>query len=225
MIYGPNFDRFIAFLYQAGGSVLSEDRTQITIDSEQTRQALEYYYGLYRDGLAAAPGDVGAAWPGDAFAKDLGAIVFEGPWLLPFMVENNPEKQYQVVEMPAGPAGQATMAFTVAWGINARTSVPDAAWQVISYLTGAEGMQAWTTSTGLLPARQALVDAYNAAFPDRTAFLAGAAYAHPFQFGRGGLKFNNDANQELQGLFAEQMDVDETVTRLAERAAQDIRLT
>jgi len=35
------------------------------IDSPEAKTALDYYYGLYHDGLATTPDDIGAQWPGD----------------------------------------------------------------------------------------------------------------------------------------------------------------
>nr|MBA2247499.1 extracellular solute-binding protein [Chloroflexia bacterium] len=49
----PSFDRFVMFLFQAGGSVTNADVTATTLDSPETTEALEFYYGLYRDGLSA----------------------------------------------------------------------------------------------------------------------------------------------------------------------------
>lgn len=224
IVYAPSLARYIAFLYAGGGRVLSEDGSQVAINTPEAKAALDYYYGLYNDGLAATFTDIGAEWPGAAFATNSGSIVFEGNWLLPFLAENAPDKQFAVAEMPAGPAGKATMAFTVCYAINAASEVKDAAWTLVSYLTGPEGMAAWSASSGLLPSRPALAQAYLDKFPDRGAFLAGGDYARPWQFGPGGEKFNLDADAELQALFSGQGSTEEVLTRLEEKATEDIRL-
>ncbi|MGH2561837.1 MAG: extracellular solute-binding protein, partial [Thermomicrobiales bacterium] len=110
--YGANFDRFIAFLYAGGGRIISEDGTAIVLDSKETRAALDFYYGLYRDGIVTTPADAGAGWAGDAFAKQFADIVFEGNWMFPHLQTNAPDLSFAVAEMPAGPAGKSTMAFT-----------------------------------------------------------------------------------------------------------------
>lgn len=224
IVYAPSLARYIAFLYAGGGRVLSEDGSRVAINSPEAKAALDYYYGLYSDGLAATFTDIGAEWPGAAFATNAGSIVFEGNWLLPFLAENAPDKEFQVAEMPAGPAGKATMAFTVCYAINAASEVKDAAWTLVSYLTGPEGMAAWSDSSGLLPSRPALTQAYLEKYPDRNAFLAGGEYAQPWQFGQGGEKFNLDADAELQGLFSGQGSTEEVLARLEEKATEDIRL-
>jgi len=224
IVFGPNFDRYIAFLYQGGGMVIAEDGSAITIDSPEALAALDYYYGLYADGLATTFTEVGAQWPGDAFAKGLAAIVFEGPWLIGFMAESAPQKPYGIAEMPAGPGGQATMAFTQAYGVNASSEVQDAAFQVIAWMTGVEGMTQWSTGFGVLPSRPEVAAVYLEQFPEREPFLVGGEYARPWALGPGGERFNTEANNELQALFAGQQDTATTLANMQSRAEEFIRL-
>jgi multiple sugar transport system substrate-binding protein len=220
----PDFARFIVFLYQAGGAVIGPDGS-VVIDSPETRQALDYYYGLYQDGLAATPADVGAQWPGDAFAKDLGVIVFEGNWMFPFLAVTAPDKRFLIAELPAGPAGKATMGFTVSYSINANTTVPEPAWELVTYLTGPEGMAKWTDLGLAMPSRPALAEAWIATYPEREPYLAGGDYARPWQLGPGGQAFFQDANAILEAVFAGQTEPQDAVTQLAERAKADIKIT
>ena len=138
IILPPDFARFIAFLYQAGGAVLGPDGS-VAIDSPETRRALDYYYGLYQDGLAATHTDVGAQWPGDAFAKDLGVIVFEGNWMFPFLEANAPDKPVAIAELPAGPAES-----TRAWGAE-RSCTPAAGGAPMPAASNAPGP--WTAAS------------------------------------------------------------------------------
>jgi multiple sugar transport system substrate-binding protein len=224
IVLPPDFARFIAFLYQAGGEILDAEG-QVVLASPATLQALDYYYGLYRDGLAATHADVGAQWPGDAFAKDLGAIVFEGNWMFPFLEASAPDKPFQVAELPAGPAGQATMAFTVSYSINANTEVPDQAWELVSYLTGPEGMARWTDLGLAMPSRPALAEAWIAQYPEREPYLASGPYARPWQLGPGGQAFYQDANAVLEAVFAGQTSTEDAVAELAAAAVEDITVT
>jgi len=219
-----DFARYLAFHYQAGASVFNEDETEITINSEEAATALDFYYGLYRDGLATTPADAGADWPGDGLAKGFADIVFEGNWVVPFLTTGAPDLKYAVAEMPEGPAGKATLAFTVCYAINASSQVADAAWQVENYLTGEEGMTKWSSLGLAMPTRPALADAWSQQFPDRAAFLAGGDYARGWQVGVGGQAFLNDANAELQALFAGSQDVSTTLANMASAAEERITL-
>ena len=55
LVLSPDFARYIAFLYQAGGSVANEDFTEITINSPEALEALNLYVNLVLDGAAATP--------------------------------------------------------------------------------------------------------------------------------------------------------------------------
>ena len=158
LVLDAAFDRFILFLYQAGGNVTNADFTEITLGDDATKQALDMYYGLYSDGLSTSSADVGAQWPGDAFALGLASVVFEGNWMFPFLKTNAPDKEYGIAELPAGPAGKGTPAFTNAYAISKDSKNPDAAWTLVNYLTGPEGMLKWT-SLGLAMAARAGVAA------------------------------------------------------------------
>ena len=130
-----------------------------------------------------------------------------------------------IAELPAGPAGKVTMGFTVSYSINAKTKVPAAAWELVNYLTGPEGMARWTDLGLAMPSRPALAEAWIATYPEREPYLAGGAYARPWQLGPGGQAFFQDANGILEAVFAGQTETADAVTQLAERAAADIKIT
>jgi multiple sugar transport system substrate-binding protein len=220
IVINPSMDRYLPFHFAGGGQILSEDGSQIVVESPEAEAALEFYYGLYRDGIATTAADAGAQWPGDALAKGLGYIVFEGNWVFPFLEENAPDLDFGIAEMPEGPAGKATLAFTVSFSSFVDTQAPDAAWSVIEYLTGAEGMGKWTSLGLAMPSRIDLSEAWQEEFPERQPFIAGGEYARGWQFGVGGAAFNGDANTQLQGLFAGELDVPETLA-LIQAAAED----
>jgi len=217
--------RELAFHYAAGGSVFNEDGSAIVFDSPEGAAALDFYYGLYRDGLAATPADAGAQWPGDALAKGLAALVFEGNWVFPFLQENAPDLDFGIAELPAGPAKKMTLAFTVSFSVFSGTKVPEAAWTLVNYLTGPEGMGKWASLGLAMPSRTGLADAWIAEFPERQPFLAGGEYAAGWQLGVGGNAFVNDANAELQGLFAGQQDVATTLQKIQKAAETRIELS
>ena len=216
--------RYFAFHYAAGATVISDDGSAIQINTPEAATALEFYYGLYRDGLASTPADAGAEWPGDAIAKGYADIVFEGNWVFPFLQSNAPDLKFGIAEMPAGPAGKATLAFTVSFSAYAQTQVPEQSWSLINYLTGPEGMGKWTSLGLAMPARIGLAEAWAAQFPERQPFLTSGEYARGWQVGPGGQAFLGDANAEMQGLFAETQDVATTLTNMQTAAEARIQL-
>jgi len=220
----PNFDRFIMFLYQAGGNILNDDATEIILDSDATSQALDYMYGLYTDGLISPSADLGAQWPGDAFAQGLAPIVFEGNWMFPFLQLNAPDKTYEVAELPAGPAGKGTPAFTNSYSIFAGSKNPDAAWVFVNYMTSFEAQKFANTSGLAIPARKDLEDMYLELFPLRKPYLDSGAYATAVLYGPGGQKFAGDANAALQSLWAGQIDTEACKQEMVDAANTDINI-
>ena len=217
--------RELAFHYQAGGKVISDDGTKIVIDSPEAKTALDFYYGLYKDGLASTPADIGAAWPGDALAKGLAALVFEGNWMFPFLAQSAPDLKVGIAELPKGPVEKADLAFTVAYCAFSGTKNPDAAWTLINYLTGPDGMKKATDLGLAMPSRPELSAGWAQKFPERQSFIAAGPYSHGWQFGPGGQAFYNDAQADFQGLFAGKLDTATTLQRWQKEAETRIRLT
>jgi len=217
--------RYFAFHYAGGGKVISDDGTAIQINTPEAEAALEFYYGMYRDGLATTPQDAGAEWPGDALAKGFGDIVFEGNWVFPFLQENAPDLEFGIAEMPAGPGGKATLAFTVSFSAYAQTQFPEQSWSLINYLTGAEGMGKWTSLGLAMPSRIDLAGPWGEQFPERAPFLNSGEYARGWQLGVGGQAFFVDANSEMQGLFAGTLDVPTALANMQTAAESRIQLT
>src|SRR5579884_1640408 len=46
IILSPDIERYIAFLYEAGGNIANADFTQITLNSPAAQQALDFFYGM-----------------------------------------------------------------------------------------------------------------------------------------------------------------------------------
>jgi multiple sugar transport system substrate-binding protein len=169
-------DRALAFIYQNGGSVLSEDRTQNTFDSPETREALETYLGWFAEGQAARAADFGDDWCGKSLGEGRVAMIFEGGWLDPYMTTTYADTAYAWAPMPQG-VDQATLAFTVSYSIGVDSANQDAAWVLLTYLTGPEGMTTWTEGGVANPSRQDVPAAEG-----KEILVEGADYARPWSF-------------------------------------------
>jgi multiple sugar transport system substrate-binding protein len=212
----PSLDRALAFIYQAGGSIYNEDFTEVTFDSAETREALEFYLGFFEDDTGKSPAELGSGWCGEALGQGKVAIVFEGNWLIPFMEGTFPDTEFALTEMPQG-SQQATLAFTVSYSIGVDSENPDAGWSLLSYLTSAEGMEIWTSQGLALPSRSDVPTPQG-----RDALIAGAEYAHPWSFvpgfGNVNTAFNNAFTAAVEGTGS----VDEIVSATTEAAEATI---
>jgi len=213
----PSLDRALAFIYQAGGSIYNEDFSEVTFDSAETREALDLYLGFFDSDVGMSPAELGSGWCGEALGQGKVAIVFEGNWLIPFMEGTFPDTPFELAEMPAG-AEQATLAFTVSYSIGVDSENPDAGWSLLSYLTGAEGMETWTSLGLALPSRSDVP-----APSGRDALIAGAEYAHPWSFVPGFGDVNTAFNNSFTAAAEGNATVDDIVTATTEAAEGTIQ--
>lgn len=201
MVLSPDFARLIALIYANGGTVTDEGFTAMTLDSDAVKQATEFYVNLVTDGFAAQPADLDSGWAGEAFGKGKAAMAMEGNWIVPFLADQFPDVNYGLVELPAGSAGKATMAFTVCYGVPAGGANNEAALKVVDYITGPDGMKAWTDLGLAMPTRASLAAGWLEQYPDLEAFIAGADYAHKWQFRPGFQDVLDTINAGLQEAF------------------------
>jgi multiple sugar transport system substrate-binding protein len=186
-----SLDRALAFIYQNGGSLLSEDKTQNTFDSAETRTALQTYLGWFANGQAARAADMGDDWCGKSLGEGKVAAIFEGGWLDPYMKNTYPDTTYAWAPMPRG-TEQATLGFTVSYSIGVDSPNKDAAWVLLTYLTGPEGMTTWTKGGVANPSREDVPAA-----PGKEILVDGAAYARPWSFIPGFSSINDAFNNAM----------------------------
>jgi len=182
---GIEYPRWGVFLFQNGVALTDDGVTEVTLDNDAAREALDFVTGLYADGSAVGPADVDADWAGEAFGEGKAAMAIEGNWIVGYLQETFPDKSFEVAELPAGPAGKGTFAFTVCYGVAANAPNPEASWAFVDYLTNAEGSLAWTNAFNVMPARESVSGDWIAGHPDLGAFVAGAEYAQRFGFAPG----------------------------------------
>lgn len=207
----PTWERLLMFALQSGGGIVSEDHTRMVVDTPETRAAVNFYVGMLRDGIAATPASLGASWCGDAFGKGLAAMAFEGTWLMPPLKSSYPDIRYDISEVPSG-ARRATLAFAPGWAISRESRNPDAAWLLLSYLTGRMGMQRWIDEGLALPSRTDV-----AAPPGREPLEAGLEYATVWQLPPGFMnKVYMTAENELTAVVEGEQTVDGMLRRVDE---------
>lgn len=211
--------RWLPFLYQAGGAIFDADGN-VTMDSPEAQEAIDFYAGLVNDGFAGAPSAVDSGWGGEAFGNGRVAMAMEGNWVINALNEQWPDINWGVAPLPQGPAGQATMAFTVCYGVAADNAHPDESWALVNFLTGPEGaLMVAETSFGVMPARASAADAWIERFgEDMSAFVEGADYAHPWVLPVGFQDFIDAFNDSLQQAFTGALLPEDVLTTSADVA-------
>jgi len=180
LVLAPDHTGVDDFMYQNGGTLLSDDTKTASVDSPQNVQALSYVKGLLTSGAAKFPAALSAGWNGEAFGANKAAMTIVGNWLVGTMTSDYPNVKYQVVPLPAGPSGtKATLSFTNCWGIPSSDSKRDEAVKLVEFLSSPEQQLTFAKEFGVMPSRASDAAAWTKEFPTQAAFLQGSSYAHP----------------------------------------------
>jgi multiple sugar transport system substrate-binding protein len=181
--------RLLPFVYQNKGSLAN-------VQSARVAQAVNFYVGLLKSGLAETPTQLGVSWCGEALGKQKAAIIFEGNWVLPYMKTTFPNTRYGVFKMIKNKTG-GNLGFTVSYSMSKDAKNKAAAWTLLSWLTGKEGMKQWTSLGLALPSRSDVK-----AIGGRQAFLAAAPYSKGWgfkNFSNAYTIMNNDLTAVIDG--------------------------
>ncbi|MDQ3893159.1 MAG: extracellular solute-binding protein [Actinomycetota bacterium] len=200
--------RLLAFIYENRGAWFNPAKTRSVINSRQNRQTLTTYLGWLRSGLARTPAQLGVSWCGEALGKEKAAIIFEGNWVVSFMQTTYPNVRFRVFPMVRNKA-RGNLAFTVSYSIGRNSRNKAAAWTLLSYLVGRQGMTVWTRNSGFLPSRRDVKPPAG-----RANFLREAAVARPWSFVRGFDRLYDYAGKELEKAAEGDQTVAETLRNI-----------
>ncbi len=197
----------LAFVVEAFGGRLVDAEGRATFASAESLQGLQLIVDQYRlDKSASQPSDVGASSGSEIFGQGKAAMVIEGPWLISYLKDTFPNLEYATAEVPTIAGKNGTMAYTVAYVMNKKSQHKSAAWQLIAYLTGKEGMKSWTSGGFALPTRKSVAAQLGYEnTPFYAPFIASASYATIWQAGEYlPLILNNFNNQFISAMLGEQ---------------------
>ena len=197
---GGEYARLGAFMAQAGGSLMSEDNTEVTANSAENVAGLEYAQTLLNDGVMSYASEIGAGWGGEAFGKQLSAMTIEGNWITGAMKSDFPDVNYTVAELPAGPEGQGTLQFTNCWGIAADSPNQAGALELVEQLTSKDAQLTFSEEFGPMPSIKSAAEDWKSANPTLVAFLDGADYAKGVPNVQGAADVTSDLNAQLESL-------------------------
>lgn len=179
LVLAPDHTGVDDFIYQNGGTLLSDDKKSAAFDSSQNVQAVSFVKTLLTSGAAKFPAALSAGWNGEAFGANKAAMTIVGNWLVGTMSSDYPSVKYKVVPLPSGPSGkQATLSFTNCWGIPASDTKRDEAVKLVDYLSSAGQQMTFAKEFGVMPSRESDAAAWTKEFPSEAAFLQGSPYAH-----------------------------------------------
>lgn len=151
MTYNMDMSRNIYLLEADGDSIIDADG-KAQLSQPGIVKNLEFMTDMVASGCWKTPKDLGLGWNGEAFGAGKAAIMEEGNWVYTTL-KNDYDVNFGVKEMPTYKGKQYSMAFTVGWGISAKSGQKDLAKAWIKYATGTDGMEIWCSGAGCLPSR------------------------------------------------------------------------
>ena len=198
LVTSSEYQRLGAFMAQAGGGLVTDGKA--TADSPENVEALTFVKEMLTEGSMAFAADVGAGWGGEAFGTGKAAMTIEGNWIAGAMSGDYPDVEYLVAPLPAGPAGEGTLAFTNCWGIGADSANPEAAQELVAYLTQPEQQMEFARAFGVMPSVQSAADTFAEEFPQFAAFIEQAEVATTPPNQAGVTDVISDLNAQLESL-------------------------
>ena len=161
MAYNDDQMGYWNFVYQAGGCILTEDKTQGGFDQEGTRKAMKFYIDLQKTDWCPDQTYFAETVPQTAFFSEMGAMFLEGNWNLWNDVTSFPDMQgkWDIARLPKCPDpvsgdGRATISNGLCYSTAAHGKTRDIALDVIKFF-GTEEAQLLASSYG------AAISAYN----------------------------------------------------------------
>lgn len=158
------------FINSAGGSYFNETRDACALNSPEVENALSFMRSFYENDVAVPYGTDSEP----PFVAGNVGMFLNGRWATPNMLAQA-DFNWNVAEVPAGPAGQSNFLFWGAYVVNANTENPELAWELVNQLTSLD-VQLQVAELGAnFPSRTGdeVLESVNAAFPElnNAAFL------------------------------------------------------
>ena len=228
-VYGMSLSadasRWGAFLFADGGTMLNKDGTQATFNSSAGVDSATYYDSFIKNHTGVLPTQVGAPWNGDAFGKQKVAMTIEGPWLIPYMTSTYPSVQYGIAPLPTAPTGKkANLIFTNAWAAYSGTKHPDAAWELIKYMTGTTVQKSQLDAGFALPTIKGLDnDPYFTQHPDFKVLFDAASYGYADYYGPQDATIHSDLATALQAIMLNKQTIPAALNDAATKVDQALQ--
>ena len=177
MAYNDDQLGYWAFVYQAGGYILNQERTQAGYNDPASAKAMEFYIGMQKENWCPDQTYFTETAPGTAFFSEAGAMYLEGNWNLPQLMENYPEMRgkWDLAKLPKCPDpadgpesldkdGRATISNGLCYSTAAHGKTRDIALDVIKYFGTEEAQRIQGENGAAIPAYIGCEETWRSAF-------------------------------------------------------------
>lgn len=175
----PGFElRFTPILFSHGGAYLNADQTCSALNTPEAKAAFQFFINLFTEDGVIPPG-VTAQNPGtvrEQMANEQISMLLGSGWTPPIVDSVNPDLNApEILEAAPVPVKEGvdaeftTTAWLSAWGINPNTEHPEAAWELVKFITSQAMEQKWFDDARVLSSRQDVSGEYEPLLEDKFA--------------------------------------------------------
>ncbi len=157
-VFGISFEEdslfYLPYLMSFGGGILSDDLSELIIDSPNSIEALEFYSNLRKKyHVAPLKSESASATMAQMFLQQRLAMHLSGRWLVPkYRLDANFD--WDVVRFPAGACGSIVPLDASGWAITKSSKNKDLAYKLVNFLSSKQSSQKFTESGLITPARK-----------------------------------------------------------------------
>ncbi len=158
--WGASIALWQLFIYENGGSIVSEDGNTCTLDKPEAYEGLQRMADLVNK-YHVAPSREESAGRGNwkMFSAGKIGMMIAGPYLAKLVLANEVKDfTYDAAPIPTGPKERITFIGGAAWAMLGRSKHKDEAWEVIKWLTGPEYQTDCALMNSQVPTRKSLAE-------------------------------------------------------------------
>ena len=207
------------FVYQNGGYILNEDKTQAGFTQPATAEAMKFYIGLQQYDWCPDQNYFAETAPGTAFFSEKGAMFLEGDWNILAELQNYPEMQgkWDVAVLPKAPNpvsgdGRATISNGLSYATAANNKNLDTVKDVLKFFGSEEGQRIQGESGAAIPAYIGLEETFLGVFEEydinMQVFLDMFDYSIQSVNNASRPEWKSKVNDELLKMYAGTVDID-----------------
>ncbi|MGM7721665.1 sugar ABC transporter substrate-binding protein [uncultured Metabacillus sp.] len=146
-------------LVENGAAKFSQDGSEVLVDSPEAIEAIQWAADL-SNVHHVSPTATESQGLGDLFLAGKAAMAFTGPWnWRPYTTEG--KFNWDIVEVPAGKAGNKSQLLGLPIAIGANTEHPEEAWTLLEYLTHGGGQEIQSEIVGAYPSVKSATEKFS----------------------------------------------------------------
>ncbi len=224
-------------VYQAGGYILNEDKTEAGFQNEGTIKAMKWYIGLQDNDWCPDQNYFAETAPGDAFFSGQGAMYLEGSWNLYAEMTNYPDMQgkWDVAVLPKCPDpvsgdGRATISNGLCYSTAYYNQDNETVMNFLKWLGTEEAQKIHASYGAAISAYEGLEDVWSDAFNDFDYKLNTSAYTDMMEYSvqsvndKSRPNWKSQVNDELLKVYGGQNSIDDalkTINDIINNAIKD----